>query len=412
MKNARIVSIGWWVAAASGCGGTSFYVRPGLAPALPSPVDALQARLILAGDAGEVRPPADPQQIETDHTFEAIRGDAARDPQHTTVVWLGDNVYPRGFPLAAAAGGAALPDCASHDGDPTREQAEGVLRRQIAASAPAALALFVPGNHDWDRSGPCGFPRVLAEEEFVEHAQPATGGTGPREVLLLPDGGCPGPTSRDFPEGQPVLRLVALNTEWLLRDAGPKGNLKPIRQCAHGLGLPETANEADVRAAFLKRLGEEVAGSGGRPVVLVSHHPVQTRGHHGGAGLTGVQAKLFPTSQDLRGKKNRRMVKEIVDTLAAVAQPPLLIAAAGHDHDLQVLELARGPRFQLVSGSASKATAVGQGRDTLFKHSGRGYLRVDFILREGRPLARVYALGVDERGPHQLWSGWLAGPQP
>jgi hypothetical protein len=386
-------------------------VKPGLGPALPSTAEVLDARLILAGDAGEVRAKDDPKQVDTEYVFDAIRGDAARDPARTTVVWLGDNVYPRGLPLAGPA--PAGPPCTASGSDPSREKAEEVLRRQIAASAPAALALFVPGNHDWDRSGDCGLPRVRAQEEFLENARPSGGEAWPREVKLLPDGGCPGPASVDVaPEGSAGFRLVALNTEWLLRDAGPGGTLKPIEECARGLDLPGAPTEAQIRAAFLKRLGELVAGSGSRPVVLVSHHPLQTRGHHGGAGLTGIQAKLFPTSQDLRGGKNRRMVREIVEALAAVPEAPLVVAAAGHDHDLQVLELPRGARFQLVSGASSKTTSVGEGPDTLFRYGGRGYLRVDFVRRDGRLLARVYAIGADEKGGHQLWSGGLAGPTP
>ena len=106
------------------------------------------------------------------------------------------------------------------------------------------------------------------------------------------------------------------------------------------------------------------------------------------------------------------MVREILDTLAAVAEPPTIVAVAGHDHGLQALELPRGARFQIVSGAGSKLTAVGKGPDTLFKDAGRGYFRIDFVLRQGRRLVRAYAIGTDERGPHQLWSGWLEGPSP
>jgi hypothetical protein len=390
-------------AAAAGC--SSYYVRPGLEPALPDPGDLLRGRLILAGDAGEVRAPSDPEAAATEWNFEAMRGDAAREPGLTTVVWLGDNVYPRGLPVKPASG-AGVPPCGARSGEPTREQAESVLRRQIRAAGSARIAVFVPGNHDWDRSGDCGYARVLAQEQFVETATPDAGDAWPASVRLLPDGGCPGPAHLDLPEARPAFRLIALNTEWLLRDVGRDG--KPVQECAVGLGLPATATEEAVRQAFLQRLTQIVRESP-LPAILVSHHPLETHGHHGGAGWTGIQARLFPTSQDIRGRKNRRMVREIHEAIAAVETPPPVVAVAGHDHDLQALELGRAIRHQLVSGAASKVTPVGNAGDTLLKYAGRGYMRIDFIERRGARMARLGAIGVDAGGGHLLFSAWLEG---
>jgi hypothetical protein len=391
----------------AGCGTTRYYVRPGHTPAVPGPDDRFVGRLILVGDAGDVRASLDPRQRETDRTFDAIRGDAARDAERTTVVWLGDNVYPRGLPLH-------VPDpCANRRrGDATPQEAEAVLRRQIAASAPAALALFVPGNHDWDRSGECGLPRVLAQERFVEGATPTEAQPWPRRVSLLPDGGCPGPAWLDLPEKDPAFRVIALNSEWLLRDPGKDGQQKPVAECAPALGLKADANEAEVRAAVLSRLREAVAGSGGRPVVLTMHHPLKTHGQHAGAGLIGLQARFFPTRQDVRNDVNRRMVRDVLSAVGSVPDGPLVVSAAGHDHGLQVLDFDLLSLVQLVSGAGSQLSTLGRGPDTRFAHRGHGYVRIDFVRREGRPLARAFVIGTDERGPHQLWVGWLKGPRP
>src|SRR5262249_17841952 len=162
----------------------------------PPPADSLlDTRLLFIGDAGEPRAPQEPVLV-------ALRAEAARDPQHTWIVFLGDNVYPHGLPPAGAA---------------DRAESERRLRAQIdAAMASGARPVFVPGHHDYALHG---WARSRREEDFIAalHA--------PR-VRALPADGCPGPDTLDV--GARV-RIVALDSQWWFQD--PPKPMHPTSTC-------------------------------------------------------------------------------------------------------------------------------------------------------------------------------------
>ena len=64
------------------------------------------------------------------------------------------------------------------------------------------------------------------------------------------------------------------------------------------------------------------------------------------------------------------------------ATAPLVVAAAGHDHNLQVFDDPSGV-YYLVSGSGSQTRPAGRTSATMFKHGAHGYARLDF-LNDGR----------------------------
>lgn len=65
-----------------------------------------------------------------------------RFDSNTTVIFLGDNLYPLG-----------LPD----DGYPNYYSAKSILDSQIAMAAKTpAKVYFIPGNHDWQHENPGG----------------------------------------------------------------------------------------------------------------------------------------------------------------------------------------------------------------------------------------------------------------
>ena len=98
--------------------------------------DSIKYRVILIGDAGEI----DPQQaaVITNASNNILSG-------KTTVIYLGDNVYPVGFGLP---------------GSPEEEQSKQILRAQFTPMrAKGAPVYFIPGNHDWDRMGENGLAK-------------------------------------------------------------------------------------------------------------------------------------------------------------------------------------------------------------------------------------------------------------
>ena len=147
--------------------------------------EKVETRLVILGDAGAPAAPRDP-------VLDAARREAERDPENTVVVFLGDNVYPRGL----------VPG-----NDPARGEMERRLDAQLeVATASGAHAIFTPGNHDWVAWGPDGWNAIKRQGEYI-------GEKGAGLAELLPAEGCPGPVVRDI---GPRLRLVLLDTQWWL----------------------------------------------------------------------------------------------------------------------------------------------------------------------------------------------------
>lgn len=382
------------------CGGSALYVRPRLAPGCGGcGVDeaALDARLILIGDTGDYKP--------GHANYALLDRQARRDPQRTLVLFLGDNVYPRGMP--------ADPEGVGDE----RVTSDLILQQQLdAVRFTGARTVFIPGNHDWDRSGPRGQARLLAQQRYVErHAYPGN-------VRLLPADGCPGPVWVD--QGA-RLRVVVTDSEWLLTP--------PARRraagCAWGDADAPRSYHAGDNAAVYAKLRQIVASSGDRTLVFSSHHPLRTRGPHG--SFVSLQHWVFPltvfkkwlwiplpllypplrygvkrSDQDLVGGQNRRMVEALMDIYVNAGAGPV-VAAAGHEHSLQVFEEPGSPLYHLVSGSGVKAEPTGTNDLTLFKHAAVGLMVLDY-LSDGRVSLRVLEPRGGQR-TEQVFSMWLEG---
>jgi hypothetical protein len=336
----------------TGCSGTPRFASPFYGPGGPpfiSPkghsywrqTGALAARtpthrIILIGDAG-TSPPDD----ATLGDLGAWSSDLA---DTTTVVFLGDNLYPSGL-------GA---------GD---EHGEAILLQQLRATR--ARKVFVPGNHDWGNAFPSA-GRLANEQHFVD-------GFKESPAAVLPKGGCPGPALETLVEpgaglAQPI-RLLAIDLDWWLLDAGD-------RPACEGI-----ADEGD----FVDALGRTLREHAGEHVVVVAHHPLRTGGPHGGYGRgfwtrqgVGIANTLGIAVQDLDAPAYRRMVSRL---LPAFAKGPPLVYAAGHEHALQVIEGRDTARTFVVSGagSAGNVTTVTAIAGTLFAHATAGFVVLDFF---------------------------------
>lgn len=331
---------------------------------------ALDTRLLFIGDAGDATP--------SDPVIRALAAEARREPDRTVVVFLGDNVYPKGVPA---------PD------EPGRAAAVARLDAQIRAVAESgARAIFVPGNHDWQESGPDGWARVKRESEIVN-------GTPGGRVTMRPANGCPGPEVLDF--GTRV-RLVALDTQWWLHPG--------TRPATAGDGCAFFREEEVVDA-----LRGALGSSNGRLAFVVAHHPLASGGPHGGA--FGVKQHVFPltalspwlwiplpvvgsiypaarragvSDQDLAGKKNVEMRRSLE---RAFAPAPPFAWVSGHDHGLQVLKPPSGPLL-LVSGSGTIANVSHVLRlpETRFRRAQAGFQRVD-VREDGSAVLTVVGVG-------------------
>jgi hypothetical protein len=353
--------LGLLLAGGGGLPAPSSCPPPGATP--PIPESLLDATVFLIGDAGAPDLDRDPLLVALGRALAARA--AAVGGERVLAVFLGDNVYPRGLPPAGRNGFLRQ-----------RVKLDAQLAVFGAPGSPGPRGVFVPGNHDWDRSGREGLLRVRALGSYV-------GSRGRGRVEVLPASGCPGPSVMDLGSR---LRLIALDTQWWLhRHDKPRD---PVSEC-------EADSEEEVEAG----LAAALAGAAGRHAVVVAHHPLISGGPHG----TLREGRLGQDpDQDLGSPAYRRMREAL--GLALAGHPPLLVAG-GHDHSLQLL---RGPGFpfQAVSGSGSKLARVRALPETVFCQEAHGFMRLD-VARDGRARLAVLALTgtggeVTEAGSFEL----------
>jgi hypothetical protein len=362
--------------------GCSQTVLPSAAPIPAIPGDSVAASLFLIGDGGEPNPAGEPVLI-------ALTAELSRAPDKSLVLFLGDNVYPRGIPDSTA------PEY-------------GEMRRHLTAQVEAVVSsgargIFIPGNHDWAKSGADGWQAVLRAQAIVA----ATGGD---RVIQLPANACPGPAVADIAS----VRLVLIDTEWWLHP-GPRPDGAKDGCVAGEQGLSDS-----LRALLM--------APAGRTTIVAGHHPVVSGGQH--AGYFGwkdyffpllnvkpwlwvplpIIGALYPAARNQgisRQDESNAHYGQLIDSLnAAFATAPPAAYVSGHDHGLQVIQSTAAP-WQLVSGAGyyghiDFVSPVKGSRVTLARS---GFMRLDVSL-DGR--LRLGVLTVDKAGQAtEVASIWL-----
>ena len=345
-------------------------------PLPPIPAPDVRTSIFLIGDAGSASD-SDPVLVE-------LTRQATAAPRESAILFLGDNLYPRG-----------MPDTGAFD----RKEKEERLDRQIeVARASGIRAYFVPGNHDWARMTRDGWDAVRRSEAFIQSRGQGLARQSPRN-------GCPGPEVVDVGR---VIRLVILDTQWWLHRADFPRPIDSVSTC-----LQYTQER------IIARLRQVLADSGGRRVIVAAHHPIATRSEHNGyftlihhlfplrayrswlwiplplIGSLYPMARgngLFGYAQDMGSRAYTIMRGQL---LRAMAEHPPMLYAAGHDHNLQVF---RGPvaAYSIVSGAGTfgHQSPVGWARNTIFAISRPGFMRVD-VGRTGRVRLSVTAIERD-----------------
>jgi hypothetical protein len=385
-----------WAAGATLLAACTRVLEPATAvPAPVAPGDSIDLALFLIGDAGSKAYDGEPVLRQLSRQADSLK--AVR----RFVVFLGDNVYPRGIPSL---------------GDPARADAERRLAAEVLAiQKGGADGVLIPGNHDWDRQGRDGWNAIRRQDSLVRKL-------GGEKVRLLPKDGCPGPEVVDIGEH---VRLIALDSEWWIH-----GHARP-----YGPDSPcPTRSNQEVEDSLRGALRDK----GTRHAIVVDHHPLRSGGEHGGAFTIGdhlfplrnikswmwlplpLIGSLYPlarrhgfTNQDISG----RLYQVMVETFERVfAEYPPLVMASGHDHDLQVIRGGRPEvthaRYQLVSGAGilGHASLVRRVEGSLFERKAGGFMRLDFT-RDGR--VRLSVTTVADKGKRseassaEVFSLWL-----
>ena len=316
--------------------------------------DSVVNRVIFIGDAGEMN---FKQETIIPHAAALIiKG-------RSTVMYLGDNIYPKGMGLS---------------GSKEELETAAILRSQYEPMRKAgAPVYFIPGNHDWDRSGKDGLAKIRAQGQFLALQKDSL-------LRLIPSNGCPDPV--EIPMSEHMV-MIAYDSEWWLF---------PYKKNDGSMGC-----DCNSEAEILERLRKIRDKNKNKTILVTSHHPFYSYGVH--AGYYSWKDHIFPLTilnknyylplpvigslypllrstafsnpEDMNHaayKHLKQSVKEVFNGF------PNYLYISGHDHGLQFIK-ADG-QYQIVSGSGSKSSSIKGNNHLLYKNSMQGFVTVDMML--------------------------------
>ena len=300
------------------------------------------------------------------------------------VVYLGDNIYPRGLPDTGAPGrreALRRLDCADRPGP--RGGGAGDLH-------PRQSRLGSDGGRRLELDPPAAAPHRGARRQsgsgcFRRRAVPGrwwwTSGSGSGSSRSTPSGGSiPAPSRRTPPRSAGPTRRTKSPTPSAPISSGP------TRRAGWWWSATIRSRPAASTAAISAR----------RDYFFPLRHVSRALGWIPLPGLGAIYPEARASgisSQDIPSGSNRRM-REALEGAMLRHRP--LVWASGHDHNLQVLA-GRTARHLLVSGSGifGHGSRVVQLSATRYASAASGYMRLDVLL-DGR--VRLGVIQLDGQG--------------
>ena len=315
--------------------------------------DSLSQRIILIGDAGEQKNNIHPE-------LEFIKKSFPLDKK-TTIIFLGDNIYPQGLPSHYASNYA---------------EKKQVLDSQInVVNGKQATVYFIAGNHDWMQGRKGGYQQVLNQYRYITSLNRPN-------VHYVPADVCPGPQEIAISD---KVTLVVIDSQWWLH----KFDKPTIR----------SGCENNTEAELLSSLQEIVNRNEDKLLIFAAHHPFITFGRHG--GYYNLKQHIFPFT-DLKPKLYiplpvlgsiypiaRGVFGNIQDTKhpiyknfsrgvdSILSTHPNCIRVAGHEHNLQLIK--EGKNYYVVSGAGAKQSEITKDDRLIYSSTKNGFATIDVI---------------------------------
>lgn len=310
--------------------------------------------IFLIGDTGSIA------RSKPDQVMETLC--AHLDPaQESAVIFLGDNIYPRGLPEKEHL---------------LRSDAEFALQaHKNALENYHGKVVFISGNHDWNKGRKDGYEYVLRQEKYLEKLF--------GKNVLLPSNGCPGPTEINLND---KVTIVLINTQWWLQPG-----FRPIgKQCGCRVSSEEE---------FFEHLIKILDKNSGKHIIVAGHAPVYSYAIHGGryklshhifpltiykqkayiplpiiGSLLPLYRKFFGAKEDIAHPRYRHLRHKLKDIFKNY---PGLIYASGHEHNLQ--HIVKDQNHFIISGAGSKLKYVlSDGKNLRFGKKAKGFFKLRF----------------------------------
>ncbi|MDX5480584.1 MAG: hypothetical protein LPK07_02800, partial [Hymenobacteraceae bacterium] len=328
---------------------------------VPDPENEVIYTVFLIGDVGAPDLNGEPSML-------LMRKQMEEAGMQSATIFLGDNVYHNG-----------LPPPGRYD----REISERRLNAQLdILKGYEGEKYMIPGNHDWNHSGRGGVEYVMREQRYVNEyltdENIVVGGD-----FYVPGNGCPGPYEVKISDD---LVLIAIDSEWWLHPFD-----RPYGENS-GCGA---ATEID----FLVQLEDIIEKNSGSDILVVGHHPLMTRGAHG--GFFTLKDHIFPLTM-LRNwiyfplpvigsiypfaRKYGGILQDIphpryqayIEGLTRIFEKyDNIIYAAGHEHALEYFKHNDLPL--IVSGSGCKVQFVKPGGEsTKYVQKVKGFAKLTY----------------------------------
>jgi hypothetical protein len=305
--------------------------------------------IFLVGDGGE-------PYVKDDPLSAVIRACVKDAGEKTTVLYLGDNVYPKGL---------------AYEGERLREQGEEILKNQVNwIKGLPAKGYFIPGNHDWHHWGRKGLEYIQNQQRWLDSLRDA-------RISLIPRDGCPGPVTINLDD---QTLLVIIDTQWILHEWDKPGE--------------ESSCQAKTIPGLLAQLHDVFETNKTKRIIVAAHHPLRTYGEHG--GVFPFKAHIFPLEElsdhlyvpmPLLGSfyplyrkwfghlqdTPHPVYKEFSRSIEAIMEKyPGSVYVAGHEHALEYIR--KDSSHFIVSGSAAKTEGVRKKDYAVFARDIRGFV--------------------------------------
>jgi hypothetical protein len=303
---------------------------------IQSSANELKQRIVLLGDAGYSRlAPLEPSlQLAADI--------AKQSPDKTKVLFLGDNIYTKGFPT--------LNKNSTRFNTKQLKQISYLTAQLQVAKLSGSELYILPGNHDWKPKqvdDQANYINSYAKEHKLSAALvPFQQGKAPLPEVVHLSG----------------ISLLFIDSTWWL--------------AGHGKNVAKVSDK-------IKTLLAQTADKHPENIILItSHHPLKSIGPHGNLGKIEECIKAEKCKHrkvgDIAHPVAQKAFKDLKMQLAGMDN---VIYAAGHDHSLQVFEFDNEGKQQtaLVSGAANhnKISVTGQADDNIFALSEVGFMVLD-----------------------------------